>query len=95
MGRGQEDNNTLTSRLLDQLGPEGRVGENPAYGRQRISQPMRTVGPIQFLGGCIIYCFFYKIFFERLHDFSLKRFLKNEGVGHFILFFWGGQWVNQ
>ena len=29
--------------------------KNPAYGRQRISQPMRIVGPIQFWRGCMIY----------------------------------------
>ena len=31
MGRGQTDTHTdtRTCRLLDQLGPEGRVGENP------------------------------------------------------------------
>ena len=28
MGRGQTDTHTRTCRLLDQLGPEGRVGEN-------------------------------------------------------------------
>ena len=33
--------------------------KNPAYGRQRISQPMRIVGPIQF--------------FKRLHDLSFKK----------------------
>ena len=26
--------------------------KNPAYGRQRISRPMRIVGPIQFPRGC-------------------------------------------
>ena len=32
MGRGQAtSNNTRTSRLLDQIGPEGRVGENSGY----------------------------------------------------------------
>ena len=39
----QTDRQTL--RLLEQLGPEGQVGENPAYWRQRISRPMRIVGP--------------------------------------------------
>ena len=29
--------------------------KNPAYGRQRISRPMRIVGPIQFWRGCVIY----------------------------------------
>ena len=29
--------------------------KNPAYGRQRISRPMRIVGPIQFSRGCLIY----------------------------------------
>ena len=29
--------------------------KNPAYGRQRISRPMRIVGPIQFLRGRMIY----------------------------------------
>ena len=29
--------------------------KNPAYGRQRISRPMRIVGPIQFWKGCVIY----------------------------------------
>ena len=29
--------------------------KNPAYGRQRISRPMRIVGPIQFSRGCVIY----------------------------------------
>ena len=36
--------------------------KNPAYGRQRISQPMRRVGPIQFWRGCVIYIYIY-IFF--------------------------------
>ena len=31
------------------------LNKNPAYGRQRISQPMRIVGLIQFLRGCMIY----------------------------------------
>ena len=30
---------------------------------QRISQPMRIVGPIQLLRGCVIYLFFIYIFF--------------------------------
>ena len=29
--------------------------KNPAYGRHRISRPMRIVGPIQFRRGCVIY----------------------------------------
>ena len=29
--------------------------KNAAYGRQRISRPMRIVGPIQFWRGCVIY----------------------------------------
>ena len=45
---------------------------NPAYGRQRISPPMRIVGPIQFWRGYVI--FFY-IFFFRL------RCLKKIGGG--------------
>ena len=28
--------------------------KNPAYGRQRISRPLRRVGPIQFWRGCMI-----------------------------------------
>ena len=28
--------------------------KNPAYGRHRISRPMRIVGPIQFWRGCVI-----------------------------------------
>ena len=39
--------------------------KNPAYGRQRISRPMRIVGPIQFPRGCVIY---------------LKKKKKNYGV---------------
>ena len=31
------------------------VEKNPAYGRQIISRPMRIVGPIQFMRGCMIY----------------------------------------
>ena len=27
--------------------------KNPAYGRKRISRPMRIVGPIQFWRGCV------------------------------------------
>ena len=33
--------------------------KNPAYGRHRISRPMRIVGPIQFWRGCVIYLFFF------------------------------------
>ena len=29
--------------------------KNPAYGRHRISRPMRILGPIQFWRGCVIY----------------------------------------
>ena len=29
--------------------------KNSAYGRHRISRPMRIVGPIQFWRGCVIY----------------------------------------
>ena len=29
--------------------------KNPAYGRHRISRPMRIVGPIQFWSVCVIY----------------------------------------
>ena len=34
-----------------------KLGEekNSAYGRQRISQPMQILGPIQFWRGCVIY----------------------------------------
>ena len=32
-----------------------RTEKNPAYGRQRISGPMRIVGPIQFWRGWVIY----------------------------------------
>ena len=37
--------------------------KNPAYGRQRISRPMRIVGPIQFWRGCVIYIIFYFFYF--------------------------------
>ena len=39
------------------------VIKNPAYGRQRISRPMRIVGPIQFWRGCVIYLLFFSFFF--------------------------------
>ena len=32
-----------------------RNNENPKYGRQRISRPMRIAGPILFWVGCVIY----------------------------------------
>ena len=40
--RGQTDRQTdrRTSRPLDRIGPVGQFGENPAYGRHRISRPM-------------------------------------------------------
>ena len=37
-----------------------------AYGRQRISRPMRKVGPIQFWRGCVIFLFFFFFIFLRL-----------------------------
>ena len=40
-----------TSRLLDHIGQVGRFVENPAYGRHRISRPMRIVGPLFFPAG--------------------------------------------
>ena len=36
--------------------------KNLAYGRQRISRPMRIVGPIQFWRSCVIYLIFYYFF---------------------------------
>ena len=40
--------------------PSNSALKNPAYGRQRISWPMRIVGPIQFWRACmIIYIYFY------------------------------------
>ena len=42
--------------------------KNPAYGRHRISRPMRIIGPIQFF-------FFQKIFFPKIF-FSKKNFSK-------------------
>ena len=33
-------------QLLYQLGPEGQVGENPAYGRHRLSRRLRIVAQI-------------------------------------------------
>ena len=30
------------------------IKKNPAYGRHQLSQPMRIVGPIKFLRGCVI-----------------------------------------
>jgi hypothetical protein len=52
--------------------------KNPAYGEQRISWPMRIVGPIQFWRGCLIYqkeeriyiCIY--IFKKKLKQFSSK-----------------------
>ena len=39
MGRGQEDNNnTRTSRLLDQLGPGGQVGEKKFCGENSFGE---------------------------------------------------------
>ena len=46
-------------------------GKNPAYGRQRISRPMRIVGPIQFWRGCVI--------FKRLRNFSQKKEEEKKG----------------
>ena len=39
--------------------------KNPAYGRQRISRPMRIVGPLQFWRGCVIYLIFFLLLFFR------------------------------
>ena len=35
--------------------PNKGFRKNPAYGRQRISQPIRIVGLIQFWRSCVIY----------------------------------------
>ena len=40
MGRGHQTDGHVDS---DQLGPEGWVGENPAYGRHQLSRTMRIV----------------------------------------------------
>ena len=45
--------------------------KNPAYGRQRISQPMRIGGLIQFLKGCMIYL--KKKKFKGAIDVSISR----------------------
>ena len=42
---------TQTFQLLDRIGPVGRISENPAHGRHRISQPMQIVAPIFFSAG--------------------------------------------
>ena len=44
--------------------------KNPAYRRQRISRPMRLVGPIQFWRACVI---FIIIFFRSLLIFLNKK----------------------
>ena len=46
--------------------------KNPAYGRQRISRPMRIVGPIQFWRGGVIYQkkkSLKNVNLQKLHDF--------------------------
>ena len=51
--------------------------KNPAYGRHRISQPMRILGLIQFLRGCMI---FLKIKLQGLEIFLKKKiYKKNPG----------------
>ena len=55
-----------TIRLLDQLGPEGRVGENPVHGRHRISRPMWIVAPIPQWGGP-------RIHKNKTKNFKLKK----------------------
>ena len=41
--------------LITRKGLSYYTQKNPAYGRQRISRPMRIVGSIQFWRGCVIY----------------------------------------
>ena len=45
---------TLSCKCFASFGLN-RHKKNPAYGRQRISWPMRIVGPIHFWRGCVIY----------------------------------------
>ena len=49
----QQDNYVLNQvEFVDQNNLEAK---NPAYGRHKLSRPMRIVGPIQFWRGCVIY----------------------------------------
>ena len=50
-------NNDLKELFKDasDFNPFKCKAKNPAYGRHRISWPMRIVGPIQFWRGCVIY----------------------------------------
>ena len=50
-GQTSTQTDTQTHQYHDSAWPS----ENPAYGRHRISQPMRIVGPIQFWRVCVIY----------------------------------------
>ena len=49
--------------------------KNPAYGRHRISRPMRIVGPIKFWRGCVIYIEEKKWGSSRVHA-STRRIHK-------------------
>ena len=56
---------------------------NPAYSRQRISQPMRIAGPIQFCSSYMVYLFFFKssaifetMFLQNLWNNFPPKFLK-------------------
>ena len=55
----------------------GRFFKNPAYGTHQLSRPMRIVGPIAILRGCVIYIY---IFFCKIQqnsvNFKCCRYLK-------------------
>ena len=42
-----------TDTILERLRDLSK--KNPAYGKHQLSRPMRILGPIQILRGCVIY----------------------------------------
>ena len=54
--------------------------KNPAYGRNQLSQPMRIVGPLQILRGCVIIFFYFFPLFPFLLSPPSRRRYRRQGA---------------
>ena len=61
--------------------------KNPAYGRHRISRPMRIIGPIQFFFPKIFFpkFFFPKFFFQQTGEVYRWRVCYQRGLPRLVL----------
>ena len=88
MGRGQTNTqtNTRTCRLLDQLGPEGRVGEKvvSALGYMKMKIPS-LIGPLANLDNCNVLAYVIKILMTPINAIYLESsYFQHQPHDHII-----------